>query len=43
MFLFQTVDGHEPTRELIGYFDEHAIIPLIVLLQYRRRKISHGV
>ena len=23
MFLFQTVDGHEPTGELIGYFDEH--------------------
>ena len=23
MFLFQSVDGHEPTGELIGYFDEN--------------------
>ena len=22
MFLFETLDGHEPTGELIGYFDE---------------------
>ncbi len=23
MFLFQTLDGHEPTGEVIGYFDDH--------------------